>query len=118
MLQCLLFFQDLPIQLKFLILFAVAATPTPLTSLLSGAHQLHGQLKALPQSYVVYNMYLRCLLYYFLVMNMMMAVLYGYVTHHWIIFISASGYTLVEVISYVLLEKYFSLKHWKIKKEL
>lgn len=114
----ILSFQDLPQNLKFPMLFTVAATNTPLTTLISSSPQLNLHLHSLPKSSTLYNMYLRCLLYYFCIMNGMVAIFYVYITHSWIHLVMVGFYTLFEAITYLFLEKHFSIENWKVKKEL
>ncbi|MGT2907004.1 hypothetical protein [Streptococcus dentiloxodontae] len=114
----LLFFQDLPTILKFPMLFTVASMNTPLTTLISGTPQMKTHLQSLPNSFIVYNMYLQCLISYFFITNTLVASLYIYSTHNLYILIWVWTYTILEAASYLFLEKYITINHWNIKKEL
>ena len=54
----ILYFPKLPENLKIPLLFTVASTNTPFTSLISSEPQLRIYLRSLPKSYIFYNMYL------------------------------------------------------------
>lgn len=113
-----LFFQDLPENLKFPMLFSIAATNTPLTTLISSTPQLNLHIRSLPSSRIIYNMYLRCLIYYFFIINISISLLYVKITNDYEFIICVCVYTLLESMLYLLLEKYFCIEKWKIKKEL
>ncbi len=114
----ILYFQKLPENLKIPLLFTVASTNTPLTSLISSEPQLRIHLRSLPKSYIFYNMYLRCLLYYYLFINFLIAIVYVTSSHSIIFLVWVGIFTLFESALSLFLEKYWYIKKWNIKKEL
>ena len=63
-------------------------------------------------------MYLRCLLYYYLFINFLIAIVYITSSHSIIFLVWVGIFTLFESALYLFLEKYWYIKKWNIKKEL
>lgn len=117
----LIIFQDYPEQLKTITLLTIVSVNTPLTTLFSADKDLIVHVKSLPQSTLFFLMYFRVLLSYYLITNLLVAFtlkLFVLKSLRIDFLLLAIGLAIIEAIMYLMLEIYFPLQNWNLKREL
>lgn len=116
----LILIQDYEAPLKIIILFTIASVDTPLTTLISADKDLIDHVKSLPKSLFFYLMYYRVLLTYFLSVNLFVALLLKMVVMPDLGILFLLGVMIlavVEAVLHLLIEIYFPLRKWNLKRE-
>lgn len=116
----LILIQDYDAPLKIIILLTIASVNTPLTTLISADKDLIDHIKSLPKSRFFYLMYYRVLLTYFLSVNLLVAFLLKMLIlpDLGILFIlGVMILAVVEAFLHLLLEIYYPLRKWNLKRE-
>ena len=116
----LILIQDYEAPLKIIILLTIASVNTPLTTLISADKDLIDHVKSLPKSRFFYLMYYRVLLTYFLSVNLFVALLLKMVVMPDLGILFLLGVmilALVEAVLHLLIEIYFPLRKWNLKRE-
>ena len=116
----LILIQDYEAPLKIIILLTIASVNTPLTTLISADKDLIDHVKSLPKSRFFYLMYYRVLLTYFLFVNLFVALLLKMVVMPDLGILFLLGVMIlavVEAVLHLLIEIYFPLRKWNLKRE-
>ena len=116
----LILIQDYDAPLKIIILLTMASVNTPLTTLISADKDLIDHVKSLPKSRFFYLMYYRVLLTYFLSVNLFVALLLKMVVMPDLGILFLLGVMIlavVEAVLHLLIEIYFPLRKWNLKRE-
>ena len=116
----LILIQDYDAPLKIIILLTIASVNTPLTTLISADKDLIDHVKSLPKSRFFYLMYYRVLLTYFLSVNLFVALLLKMVVMPDLGILFLLGVMIlavVEAVLHLLIEIYFPLRKWNLKRE-
>ena len=116
----LLLIQDYDAPLKIIILLTIASVNTPLTTLISADKDLIDHVKSLPKSRFFYLMYYRVLLTYFLAVNLFVALLLKIVVMPDLGILFLLGVMILAVVEaflHLLIEIYFPLRKWNLKRE-
>ena len=116
----LILIQDYDASLKIIILLTMASVNTPLTTLISADKDLIDHVKSLPKSRFFYLMYYRVLLTYFLAVNLFVALLLKMVVMPdlGILFLlEVMILAVMEAFLHLLIEIYFPLRKWNLKRE-
>ena len=108
----LILIQDYEAPLKIIILLTIASVNTPLTTLISADKDLIDHVKSLPKSLFFYLMYYRVLLTYFLSVNLFVALLLKI-----LFLLGVMILAVVEAVLHLLIEIYFPLRKWNLKRE-
>jgi hypothetical protein len=117
----LIIFQDYPEQLKTITLLTIVSVNTPLTTLFSADKDLIVHVKSLPQSTLFFLMYFRVLLSYYLITNLLVAFtlkLFVLKSLRIDFLLLVIGLAIIEAIMYLMIEIYFPLQNWNLKREL
>lgn len=117
----LIIFQDYPEQLKTITLLTIVSVNTPLTTLFSADKDLIVHVKSLPQSTLFFLMYFRVLLSYYLITNLLVSFtlkLFVLKSLRIDFLLLAIGLAIIEAIMYLMIEIYFPLQNWNLKREL
>ena len=116
----LILIQDYDASLKIIILLTMASVNTPLTTLISADKDLIDHVKSLPKSRFFYLMYYRVLLTYFLSVNLFVALLLKMVVMPDLGILFLLGVMILAVVEaflHLLIEIYFPLRKWNLKRE-
>ena len=116
----LILIQDYDAPLKIIILLTMASVNTPLTTLISADKDLIDHVKSLPKSRFFYLMYYRVLLTYFLAVNLFVALLLKMVVLPDLGILFLLGVMILavgEAFLHLLIEIYFPLRKWNLKRE-
>ena len=116
----LILIQDYDAPLKIIILLTMASVNTPLTTLISADKDLIDHVKSLPKSRFFYLMYYRVLLTYFLAVNLFVALLLKMVVMPDLGILFLLGVMILAVVEaflHLLIEIYFPLRKWNLKRE-
>ena len=116
----LILIQDYDDPLKIIILLTIASVNTPLTTLISADKDLIDHVKSLPKSWFFYLMYYRVLLTYFLAVNLFVALLLKMVVMPDLGILFLLGVMILAVVEaflHLLIEIYFPLRKWNLKRE-
>ena len=116
----LILIQDYDAPLKIIILLTMASVNTPLTTLISADKDLIDHVKSLPKSRFFYLMYYRVLLTYFLSVNLFVALLLKMVVMPDLGILFLLGVMILAVVEaflHLLIEIYFPLRKWNLKRE-
>ena len=116
----LILIQDYDSSLKIMILLTIASVNTPLTTLISADKDLIDHIKSLPKSLFFYLMYYRVLLTYFLSVNLLVAFLLKMLILPDLGILFLLGVMILAVVEaflHLLLEIYYPLRKWNLKRE-
>ena len=116
----LILIQDYDAPLKIIILLTIASVNTPLTTLISADKDLIDHIKSLPKSRFFYLMYYRVLLTYFLSVNLLVAFLLKMLILPDLGILFLLGVMILAVVEaflHLLLEIYYPLRKWNLKRE-
>ena len=116
----LILIQDYDAPLKIIILLTIASVNTPLTTLISADKDLIDHVKSLPKSRFFYLMYYRVMLTYFLSVNLFVALLLKMVVMPDLGILFLLGVMILAVVEaflHLLIEIYFPLRKWNLKRE-
>ena len=116
----LILIQDYDAPLKIMILLTIASVNTPLTTLISADKDLIDHIKSLPKSLFFYLMYYRVLLTYFLSVNLLVAFLLKILILPDLGILFLLGVMILAVVEaflHLLLEIYYPLRKWNLKRE-
>ena len=116
----LILIQDYDAPLKIMILLTIASVNTPLTTLISADKDLIDHIKSLPKSLFFYLMYYRVLLTYFLSVNLLVAFLLKMLILPDLGILFLLGVMILAVVEaflHLLLEIYYPLRKWNLKRE-
>ena len=116
----LILIQDYDSSLTIIILLTIASVNTPLTTLISADKDLIDHIKSLPKSLFFYLMYYRVLLTYFLSVNLLVAFLLKMLILPDLGILFLLGVMILAVVEaflHLLLEIYYPLRKWNLKRE-